>query len=60
MINSMNDEQLATAILGALALLVALMLEAGDRLTEPNDYQKVAQVNADVVVLEEAEGRRHE
>lgn len=59
-LEEMNDEQLATACLGALALLVALMLEAADRLNEPEQYQQVTRVDADVVVLEETEESRHE
>lgn len=56
MLRHMTDEELATACLGALALLVALMLEVSDRLEQrPEQYQQVTRVDADVVVLEEAE-----
>ena len=52
----MSDEQLATAMLGALAVLLGLMLEASDRLQEePDHYREVTRVQPDVVVLEQPE-----
>lgn len=60
MLETMSDEQLASACMGALVVLLALMLEASDRLTEPENYRQVARVDADVVVLEETEEPRHE
>ncbi|WP_306056988.1 hypothetical protein [Natronococcus wangiae] len=66
----LSDEQLAQALLGALALVCALILEAGDRLRddagggdrrlEDDRALEVVRVSSDVVVLEEPvdEGRR--
>ncbi|USZ73244.1 hypothetical protein [Natronosalvus halobius] len=58
----MSDEQLTQALLGALALVCALILEAGDRLRDDVDDDRlleddcaleVVRVSPDVVVLEE-------
>ncbi|AHG00833.1 hypothetical protein HALLA_09645 [Halostagnicola larsenii XH-48] len=49
----MNDERLSKAILGAMTVVVALMLEASHRLR--NRSTSAMRMSPDVVVLEEPE-----
>ncbi|WBE14026.1 hypothetical protein CWS96_gp22 [Saline Natrinema sp. J7-1 virus 1] len=64
----MSDDQLARALLGALALMTALLLEAGDRLRDDagdddrrlKDTREVVRVAPDIAVIEESDEERRE